>query len=412
MNYQDRSVSFAIIFLFVFCLVFTSAGSLYSQDEPNKEGITSKQAEAFALQIQLAIVGGKPELFNSLVDWDYVIKTATKDFENYTGMKEIIGDFRIGVNQGVTDPQKGMVSNIVHAIGANGDYRFLRYHVKEGMPYILFRMVSEKGGVNYHDMLLGKAEDGSIRIKNILVALTGEYITQALNRSSLPFVQRMQSQNEEKLTDEEKVIFEDTETIINFIRNFNNSEKVLELYGSLPEEYKNSKHAVLMRMNAAYTLQNMETYKEAIDLYHRLYPDSPTVDLLQVDQFTLKGDLQGTLNAIDSIEKIVGKDAQLDNLRSEIYYKKGDYKQALSFAEKAVEEEPTLVNSYWTVLGISLKMQNYDLTAKYLTLVENKLNIPLADLSEIPEYAGFVASEQYKTWVKSRKKNEEIKLEE
>jgi hypothetical protein len=405
-----KNVNRVLALLFLSLVLLRAGGQVFGQPATTAAPVSEKEAQAFAFKIQFAVLDGKADLFNSLVDWEAIIATATQEYANYTGMKEVLNDFRKGIQQGVTNPEKGMAVSIINAIKGNGNYKFLRVHNKGGYVFALFRMVSGAGGVNYHDMLLDRMADGTIKIKNIQVALTGEYITESLNRSALPFIQKKQKENLDKLSEQEKKIYQQTEAVMKFMRSFNDPKKLLAQYDGLPEQFKNSKHALIMLMNTAYNTKNEEVYTASINSYQKQFPDSPTIDLLLIDRNTQVGKYDEVLKSINAVEKIVGNDPHLDNLRSETYYKKGDFKLALEYAERAVKNEPTLVTSYWTVLGISLKIKDYNLTAKYLTLVERKLKISLADLTKVPDYAGFVDSPQYSEWMKTRpKKNQEEK---
>ena len=61
----------------------------------------------------------------------------------------------------------------------NGRYKFLRFRTRQGGRWALFRFLYPDGGVDYHDLLLTRGADGTVRASDVLGnAATG--------RASLP----------------------------------------------------------------------------------------------------------------------------------------------------------------------------------------------------------------------------------
>ena len=73
-------------------------------------------------------------------------------------------------------------------------------------------------------------------------------------------------------------------------------------------------------------------------------------------------------------------------------------------ASDAAQREPTLVAAYWSLISVALARKDYAETARLLTRIRG-MGVQLADLTTIPEYAGFVDSIEYRKWLAASERN-------
>jgi predicted Zn-dependent protease len=167
-----------------------------------------------------------------------------------------------------------------------------------------------------------------------------------------------------------------------------------ELYQRLPEETKKQKSVMLAHVFASSKLGD-DAYVKAIDEMRHLFPHDGGVDLMSIDAFSLKQKWPQALAAIDRVDGAVGGDPYLDVFRSNIHLRAGHLDQARDCAARAAGREPTLPQAFWAQVNVSLAQADYAETARVLAHLRDVLHVELPDLTQVPEYQGFVASPEY-----------------
>jgi len=76
--------------------------------------------------------------------------------------------------------------------------------------------------------------------------------------------------------------------------------------------------------------------------------------------------------------------------------------QAQVFANRAIRAEPTLGEPYWTLVRVSLARKQFTETTKLLTVLEKNLGVELPELMHLSEFAEFIQSSQYSSWIANR----------
>ena len=180
--------------------------------------------------------------------------------------------------------------------------------------------------------------------------------------------------------------------------NEGNHQEALAQLKTLGPDTKKEKSILLIRIRAAQASDEKE-YTEVLEEFRKLYPKDPCVDLLSIDYYTLKKDYPKALASIDRLDKAVGGDPYLNVLRASLSELGADLPSALKFANRTIEEEPTMLNAYFYSIGISLKAEMYDETLATLKKQDQTFKMTYNDLKTVPEYAGFVKSPQYQQWL-------------
>jgi tetratricopeptide (TPR) repeat protein len=178
-------------------------------------------------------------------------------------------------------------------------------------------------------------------------------------------------------------------------------EEALKLAAKMPDDLKKQKIVLVVRGVAASNVGESE-FLAVIDDFRKHYPDDAALDLMSIDYFLNQKKHDKALTSIDRVDEAVGGDAYLDVMRAGIYAEMGDFDEALKTARRATEREEDLADAQWSIVTISLKKKDYDLTAETLNTLTKKFGIGLPDLATVEEYAGFVQSPQYKKWLEAR----------
>ena len=156
---------------------------------------------------------------------------------------------------------------------------------------------------------------------------------------------------------------------------------------------------VLMMFVRASQHADEEEYAAVLENFQRLFPDDPSMELLSIDAFALRRDFPGAMKAVNRLDQSVGGDPYLEIFRADLRVAQDDLKGAQHFARRAIEREPSLVQGYRTLLGYSLQAREYNDALARLIEIDRKFHLPVKDLSQDPEYAGFVESPAYTKWL-------------
>jgi len=87
-----------------------------------------------------------------------------------------------------------------------------------------------------------------------------------------------------------------------------------------------------------------------------------------------------------------------------VYSAQKQQDKAKESIQKAIVAEPKMVQAYFTMIAICLEQKDHAGVAKALGALENDAGVQLNDVAQVPEYAEFAKSEEYKKWQAGRKK--------
>jgi lipopolysaccharide biosynthesis regulator YciM len=135
-------------------------------------------------------------------------------------------------------------------------------------------------------------------------------------------------------------------------------------------------------------------------------PNDPCLDVICLDSLFLRKQYAETIAAADRLDKMVDGDPYLHVLRGGVHFAQKQHEKARECVQKAIDAEPKMVQAHFTMIAICLDQKDYATVAKTLSVLENDVGMQLNDLAQVPEYADFVKSEEYKKWLAGRKKSE------
>lgn len=363
-----------------------------------KEAFTEAQAVALGRQIETAMNRKDPSVLDRAFDFDAMLDRAMSRYDVSQKLKD---DFRRGAMTGLR--KNSFASQVVTSMRNPAGYQFLRVQRgADGEPQLLFRLVTSDSGLNYHRMLLASTANG-LRITDIYIYLLGEQLSDTFRRAFLPLAYDAQRGVLGKLLGWES----------DFVKNLPKLQKMqalakegkrsdaLQLYFELPPTLQRDKTFLLMRTMFAAEVGNRE-YEDAMKAYQAAFPNDPSVDLVTLDGYVLNKRYGEAIKAVDRINASVAGDAYLAALRASLYLLDGKPALARQSAQKAVADDPKLADGYWALVAASLAEKNYPETARTLQLIERNLGVRLNDLKGNKQYAGFVQSPEYQTWMKTR----------
>jgi tetratricopeptide (TPR) repeat protein len=378
--------------------------SANSADAAAEKPITAEEATKWAADLQRAVRVQDIDTFNRLVDWDAFVAKATALPGNSPQLKEFRANFARGLKSATVNPRSGFGRAVMGAVEVSGDYKALRIHNEGGQVRVLFRLVSSNGALNYHDWVLGRSANGKAVAVDCHVFLIGELYSQNLRRSFLPLAHKSGGASVEKLSGPEKDFvehFREFAQMGQFVRE-RNWRQALNTYKELPASVQESKPAMTMRLLATQSVSDAE-YLATIDDFRKRYPNDAMIDLISVDAYILRKAYDKALEAIDRVDKAIGRDPYLKVLRGNVLLREKKLDAARDMVQNAIVQDPNLLRGYYSLIDISLARRDYADTVKWLKKAES-LGVTFGDLTAVPAFAEFVKSAEYKNWLKTHGK--------
>lgn len=358
---------------------------------------TEEEAQQFADRMTRAVRARDAVAMDKLLRLSDLTERIISDLD-------LSDQFRQGIRKGMTQSmrQASLGQQVLQSIQDDGSYQLLRIRTVDGRPRPLFRLIGSEGALNYHDYYLARYEDGEVATEDMFVFASGEPISQSMRRLLIPAVASLRGKGLfGKLDPQELDSMKTIRSMAKAIRA-RNYKSAIAAYRTLPRTFQERKPVLILYIQAT---MNLETdgdaeYLAALEVFRKLYPRDAALDFISIDYFFLKKRYDEACRAMDRINKAVGGDPYLDVLRGSALLEAGRFKEARQAIEKAIKDEPNLVQAYWFRIGLSLREKKYADTLAWLQRIVEKCHVDIQDLTGVPDYAGFVASPQYTMWQK------------
>ncbi len=329
-----------------------------------------------------------------MIDWDMLFERATEgDVATERWRRSFI--------EGAKRSGTSLVDTLAKVISSGGDLTMLGIRTVNGEKRVVLRLLLPEGTLNYHEMVLVRDPTGFVRARDIYVYTSGEYFSETIQR--LYMLAAASDPNMlERMSGKKNMFVEalpDYKLMMEKVRA-GDGKAAIALYKRLPEQLRKQKSVLLAYVSASSKLGDDAAYAAAMDEMRATFPNDPGLDLMSIDSYLLKEKYDDALSAIDRVDKAVGGDPYLDVLRSNINLQRGDLEKAQVHAVSACDREPLLLGGWWSRVSVSLARKDFPETARLLTHIRDEMGVELSDLSTIPEYAEFVKSDAYRTFVR------------
>ena len=362
--------------------------------------VTEAEARRVAVAFEEALQSGEAASAAVLMDWDGIVARATGGFGRNAELEAAREEFAVKFLESIRS-SGGLTSQLTEAVQQGGSYRLLRMREENGQPRALFRLViPDGGGVNYHSLEFSRGADGRgrVRIADVFIGTAGERFSQSLRRTFVPQAAAIVgavglSESDRRMLDQGEVLRSAGELLA-----AGDPAAALAVIEAVPEGVELDQPLRLVALAAAEQV-GVEEYTRVVG---DLRMGEGSIELVVIDGFSRLGEYGAALDSIDRLETVIWGDPYLNVLRAGILYQAGRPEEAAAAARKAIADDPTLEDAYWQLTTISLDQSNFAVTVEMLTLLEQRLNVAIADLTEIPEYAAFVQSPEYAAWMRSR----------
>jgi hypothetical protein len=368
--------------------------------------LSEQECRAYAQSIVDVVAAGDLDGLNALVDWDAIFETALAK----RGIPDkTLQEYLDGMRQGM-DRENGVTGQLIDNSKRGGQLSFLRTRQRQGRPVVLIRMLKpiEQGGVNYFDFIPERSPDGRVRAREIYFYGTGEFASEMVRTILLPVIA------DQSRTFLAKLIIRERDYVRDFpqlgrateLMNQGKPQEALAIYKRLQPETRKHKSVLRGRLRAAQQSDDEKEYAAVLDDFRRLYPDDPCIDQISIDLFIIRRDFPAAMKAIDQLDQAVGGDPYLELTRASVREAQGDLEGLQRFALRAIEREPSLLQGHFALVEYSLRTEKFDDVVGRLKQIDQKFHFLFDDLSQVPIYAGFVKSPQYREWLDYLKSKE------
>jgi hypothetical protein len=359
--------------------------------------VTEQEAKEWAAALARAMNAHDVDSVSRLVDWRAFIEAAMPPASAPPEGQRLLSDFEIRFQE-----TGGTARRTMSDLDTPDGFRALRIHRQDGHQRALFRVLSSKNGVNYHDYILRRSVGGDIVATDYYVFSLGEFMAQFLRRSVLlPMLRHLGAASSLGLSPAERDYVAHFEEIGKITKDVNNAkwQAVLTACKRLPASVRASKFVLLIRLQASAASDEAE-YVATIDEYRKQYPNDPTLDFISIDGYIVRKQFDKAVECMQRVDRAVGGDPYLGVMRANMLGAQRKLEAARDLLQKAVAEEPTLMSAYYALVDNSLARHDFDDTLKWLIAIEAQ-GLRIKDLTKGRLFADFVKSPQYRIWLKS-----------
>ena len=313
---------------------------------------------------------------------------------------EEIQKFNKGFREGF-DKSFNLGEKIGTDIGDYGSYDFLRSRMDtRGNQVLLFRLYDPDDGLNYHEYVL-KNIDGEIKIVDIYIFMTGEYLSKTLSDIYNAALVSRQARDREEL---KKTPLYDLVKLFH-IRKLIESEDyktAISLYETFSPEGKKEKAYKLIAIEIAGNIDD-KLYAKYIKEYEELFPDDASLYLVSIDGTLLEEKYDKTLEQINLLDIAVGGDPFLDYMRANVFYMKNDMAKAIEYIEVFNKNFEFYFDGYDVALTFYIEGGDPKKVFQVLDIMVEEFEISKEELkSTIKEnFPEFAKRKDYISWSKT-----------
>jgi hypothetical protein len=373
--------------------IFSSAFVTHAFGAPASVRPTEAEVKQFALDVEKSVRINDAAKTEGLLRTRDLVKKCVSDF----GLTEKqMQEFMRGADAALK--QTNLSAQIGAQVAKGGSFKLLRVHTVDGRVRALFRLLLGDGGVNYHDYLVSRCDDGSIAMEDAYIFGAGEMFSQTMRRILVPLLSQLNAPNGPTAAD-----LESAKALTEIAKAFQAQKFVVvsSKYKELPKNLQENKSIMLLYIQALAGDEKAEgEYVKALERFRKLFPNDACIDFLSIDYYVLKKDFPAALKSVENIEKKTGGDPYLIAMRAMLATEKGDHAQAKKLFVESLKAEPDLEFTHWGRISLALKEKNHADTLEGLKQIVQACNAEIQDLTESAEYADFVKSKEHREWLK------------
>lgn len=275
-------------------------------------------------------------------------------------------------------------------------YKLVSVRSVGGTPHPILRrlLTHEDSGamfVNYDELALTRAADGTLRIADVFSFRQGVWISELIEANSATVAGSTDFLGPSSTHPEVRAARDQ-------LRDGDRAG-ALAAIDALPPAIRTERGVQMLRVRAA-SKQGADAYKAALDELAKTFPDDPAIALIELDGALDRGDGTAAGHWIDVLEKAIGVEAYLESQRVVALVRMGDLDRALTAANAAVELEPTLTRALEIKLDVLIAKKQWTDVLATMQELESKhgTSFDVAKLRAEPHLAELVKLPAFQDW--------------
>lgn len=280
------------------------------------------------------------------------------------------------------------------------EFKVLHVLMVDGEPRpVVRRLVRSPSGVdtmvNYDQLQLGRSRrDHQVRVIDIYSLFNGQWMSEQISG----FGDSLANTG-----------FGDTMDVVDTIRRVRELQdakrpgEALALLDTVPTAVRRVRLVQSMRVALALAT-SQDAYGQALDEIAQVFPNDPSIAMLEIDGAMLRGKFDDALHDVDFVDAAVGGDPFQDALRAQIYLKRGqpgDLDKAAARAEAATKAEPTLAKAWLAKLDVAVARERWSDAVDALGVLVRQFEMTFDEtkMRGLPgNYGKLVDSPEYRAW--------------
>lgn len=313
-------------------LLVMACGGGAVQEQP----VTEAEAKTFARELEKNMDKRNGGFMDDAIHWE-VFYNRMKAAPGTTGeitrreFRTMVKSMKLGIRT-------------AENLGKEGKFTMLRSYADNGKRHVLFRLYSEEG-INYYDFELAKVKDKT-GIADIFIYLSGENISETVKE--LIFQANAATKNKPSADERRRA------DKLNEVRQLLRQERykeVVDIVDNLPASWKKVRVFMMTRLIAA-SRYDPDLFEQSLAEYRAAFPNANKVELMLLDGYITQKKYDEALQAINNLDKQLGKDPLLDLQRGSLYYQAGKPDSAIMVLERLTQNMPDFEDGYSQLIQI------------------------------------------------------------
>jgi len=337
--------------------------------------------------------------FNAALDAAGIVDQATHPVVTDSGW---MSQFRTGLIAGINP---GAGERLLGKMAPGSYIKLLKLTTrgKEGRALLRFDFGDQGNG--YLELIMNTAPDGEVRIVDWYDYAMGQRYTTSLQQitgilaPSPTFLGKLYDVASERkeVSDALKVIF----------AHYKRQEHVAlaQQFLTFDESIRSSRVLNLIAIQSANASGDEALYHKLLANLERYHGDDEKLFFILLDYYFLEQEFDRVLTALDRLVALFGQqDAALEVIRSNTLYSRGDFRDALSAADRAIALEPEYEWGHLSQFTAELALQDYAGCVKTAAILQDRFGYDMSpeSLGAEKEFVDLLRSEPYRRWRSSR----------
>jgi tetratricopeptide (TPR) repeat protein len=254
--------------------------------------------------------------------------------------------------------------------------------------------------VTYLDVMVARFPGGRVGVEDVVWVEDGDSLAEMVRHAVLPAAALRDAGMDARLGEMDRLFVANSKKVQDLIKasRARKWQEVITLYKGLPAGLQHHKPILFKYAEACVHVGRAEG-TAALETCRKRFPGDPALDILTVGYHLERDEYRAAMRGLDAMKAWTGDDALLDAIRAVSLTKSGQLKEARAVAERSVAADPELKLAYISRILVAIEEQNHADTLEWLKKTVENTRHDFGDLRQVPLYAPFVQSPEFRQWI-------------